>query len=175
MAMSNGAIAAGGASYGRGEEGGAVTNQGGRRGRRTLARGKRRWHVSPEGVIIVFVAVMLAGVGYAEAQDSYLLQRRGQVVNATVVHETHDDRAGSQVQVRFVTREGRTVKGETETDQTVEVGQTVQVVYDPHDPARMQAADEDLDYRTSIIVFGGGAFAMLIFSLSRFWSRPEPS
>jgi hypothetical protein len=135
-------------------------------------KAKRRWHVAPEGLMFVFVAVTMAGVGYAEIEDAYWLERRGEVVTATIVREDDpDERAGSYVDVRFTTRTGRVVEAETEVDDEVEVGQTIQVVYDRENPLRMQTADSPLDYSLGFIL-AGGALVLLTASLTKFWSRP---
>lgn len=124
--------------------------------------------------MFVFVAVMLAGVGYAEVDDNRVLERRGEVVTATVVRE--EEGRAPLIEVRFVTRDGRTVETTTENYYEAEVGRPIQVIYDPMNPTRLQSTDWGYDYQTSVIVFGGGAVAALIVALFRCWSRPdEPS
>ncbi|TCO33652.1 hypothetical protein EV652_103654 [Kribbella steppae] len=121
--------------------------------------------------MFVFVAVMIAGVGYAEIDDNRVLERRGEVVAAIVVHE--ETGRSPLIEVRFVTRDGRTVETTTENYQEAEVGKTIQLIYDPLDPTRLQSTDWGYDNRTPAIAFGGGALAALIVALSRFWSRPD--
>ncbi|MEV0289716.1 MULTISPECIES: DUF3592 domain-containing protein [unclassified Kribbella] len=135
-------------------------------------REKRRWRVAPEGVIFVFIAVLMAGVGYSEIQDELALERRGEVVTATVLHKETAPRSGEPIDIRFVTKDGETVETTTENYSAAEVGQRIQVVYDPMKPTRVQSADLGYEYQSSVVVFGGGAVAILVVSLSRFWSRP---
>lgn len=122
--------------------------------------------------MFVFVAVMMAGVGYSEIADNLALERRGEVVVATVLHKETAPRSGEPIDIRFVTKDGQTVETTTENYSEAEVGQRIQVVYDPMKPTRVQSADLEYDYREPAIVFGGGAVAGLVVSLFRFWSRP---
>jgi Protein of unknown function (DUF3592) len=133
---------------------------------------RRRWRVAPEGVMFAFVAVALAGTGYAEIDDNHALQRRGVVTTATVLSKENDPRAGAEIKLRFLRQDGRPIEVTTENYQEADVGQTIQVVYDPMDPARVQATDWGYDDRTPLLVFGGGSLVALGIGLSRFWSRP---
>ena len=122
--------------------------------------------------MFVFVAVMLAGVGYSEIADNLALERRGEVSAATVLHKDTAPRSGEPIDIRFVTKGGEIVETTTENYSVAEVGQRIQVVYDPMKPTRVQSADLGYDYQSTAIVFGGGALAGLLVALSRFWSRP---
>ncbi|MEU4608471.1 DUF3592 domain-containing protein [Kribbella sp. NPDC023972] len=113
-------------------------------------------------------AVLLAGAGYAEVEDMYWLQRRGEVVTATVVDEYSSGRSGERIDVRFVTRDGRTVETDTSNYLDAEAGTTIQVIYDPVEPTRLQAADYGFDYWLPGVFFGSGSLLMLTIAVFRF-------
>src|SRR5262245_55336378 len=115
---------------------------------------------------------MLAGVGYAEIDDNHALEQRGVVTSAAVVHKDDDARAGSSIKIRFRAQAGRTAEVAIDVQGDAEVGQTLEVVYDPTDPTRVHPTDQGYDDRTPLLVFGGASLAMLCVALTRFWSRP---
>ena len=141
-------------------------------GSRQKQRTKRRWGFSIDGLKWLFVAIILLGVCYAAAEDTYVLQHRGVVATGTVLHKNVPLKGSTSITVRFVTASGKTVKADTSNFVDAEVGQTIQVVYDPADPNRMQAADWGFDYWLPAI-FGGGVLAMLAAALFHFWHRPD--
>ncbi|MFI7064632.1 DUF3592 domain-containing protein [Kribbella sp. NPDC050124] len=114
-------------------------------------------------------AVAVAGFGYGELEDLYWLQHRGEVVQATVLDEYGFRTA--RIEVRFVTRAGETVTGETANYVDAEVGRTIDVVYDREDPSRMQAADWGFDYWIPAAIFGAGTVLFLGYGLNRLWRR----
>ncbi|GAB2683773.1 DUF3592 domain-containing protein [Kribbella swartbergensis] len=116
----------------------------------------------------VVAAVVLAGVGYSEIEDLYLLQRRGVVVEAKVVDEYQAGRSAERIDVRFVTRDGLTVETSTSNYLEAETGKTIQVVYDPAEPTRLQAADYGFDYWLPGVFFGGSSLVMLTIGTFRF-------
>jgi Protein of unknown function (DUF3592) len=141
-------------------------------GPRQKKRAMRRWGFAVGGLKWLFVAIILLGVGYAEAEDTYVLQHRGVVATGTVLHKNVPLKGSTSITVRFVTAAGKTVKADTSNFLDAEVGQTIQVVYDPADPTRMQAADWGFDYWLPGIMFGG-ALAMVAAAIFHFWRRPD--
>src|SRR5436190_1067526 len=89
-------------------------------------------------------AAIFSGLGYHEAHNLYLLKHRGEVVSATVLEESGGK--SPHITVRYVTRSGETVTEDTSNYEDADPGETIQVVYDPEDPSRMQAADWGFDY-----------------------------
>src|SRR5207249_992167 len=118
------------------DEGSAARHTGPRQKKQRI-REKRRWGFAVDGLGCLFAAIILAGVGYAEVEDTYLLEHRGVVATGTVLHKNVPLRGSTSITVRFVTTTGKTVKAETSNFEHAEVGQTIEVVYDPFAPSRM--------------------------------------
>ena len=140
-----------------------------RSGRRRRDHGTRRWRFDREGLMSLVAAVIFSGIGYAEISDLYLLKHRGEVVSATVLDESGG--RNSHITVRYLTRAGQTVTGDTSNYFDGDVGETIQVVYDPEEPDRMQAADWGFDYWMPGVIFGIAIVVFLVFGLSQLWSR----
>jgi hypothetical protein len=107
-------------------------------------RSRRRWHWDVNGLLILVGAVFLLSLGFWMARDTYLLQQRGEVVEATVLDVSSGRNA--RLDVRYTTKAGRTLEDSTSNFVDDTVGGTVEVVYDPEEPTRMQAADWGFDY-----------------------------
>jgi hypothetical protein len=154
------------------DEGSAARHAGPRQKKQRI-REKRRWRFAFDGLGCLVAAIILAGVGYAEVEDTYLLQHRGVVVTGTVLRKNVPFRGSTSITVRFATATGKTVKADTSNFENAEVGQTIQVVYDPVDPTRMQAVDWGFDYWIPATLFGGGALIMVAAAIFQFWRRPD--
>ncbi|MFI6675519.1 DUF3592 domain-containing protein [Kribbella sp. NPDC050470] len=114
-------------------------------------------------------AVVLAVVCYAELEDLYWLQRRGEVVSAAVLDESGG--RTTRIEVRYVTLAGEVVTGETSNYEDAEVGGTIDVVYDRVDPSRMQAAAWGFDYWFPGVFLGGASVGFLIYGINSLWGR----
>ncbi|WP_432946293.1 DUF3592 domain-containing protein [Kribbella sp. CA-253562] len=121
-----------------------------RRARRVAARrhrterSRRRWRWDVNGLLTLAGAVFLLALGFWMARDAYLLQHRGEVVEATVLDVSSGRNA--RLDVRYTTKAGQTIEDSTSNFDEDAVGGTVDVVYDPAEPTRMQAADWGFDY-----------------------------
>lgn len=120
--------------------------------RRQQDRRRRRWRFDLESVMCLVAAVVLIVIAYYELEDMYLLQHRGQVVSATVLEESGGKHP--RITVRYTTVAGEVVTGDTSNYVDADAGQTIQVVYDPERPSRMQAADWGFDYWIPCVMFG---------------------
>lgn len=136
-------------------------------GHRRGPAGRRRWHFDREGVMCLVGALICLAIGAFQAQDLYLLRHRGEVVDALVLDETGGRH--SQITVRYTTRAGEQVTADTSNYVEANRGETIQVVYDPREPRRMQAADWGFDYVPPGI-FGVGAAALLAFGVANLRS-----
>lgn len=114
-----------------------------------------KFAVHREAILFLLGAGMLAGGGVMAAWDTYLLDQRGVVATATVLDERPSGKQMTRIDVRFVTAGGQTVEADTEHYFSAEVGREIQVLYDPENPQRLQAANWDLDYQIAMIWFGG--------------------
>jgi hypothetical protein len=128
------------------------------------SRAKHRWHFDLERVGSLVAAVVTAYVGYLMVSDLYLLDHRGEVVDAIVL-DKRPERGGPRIDVRYVTLTGETITNDTTNFLDAEVGQTIQVVYDPENPHRMQSADYGFDYWMSAVFFGGAAVFFLVWGI----------
>jgi len=64
-----------------------------------------------------------------------------------------------RITVRFSTGDGDVVEADTANyKEPADPGDTVEIVYDPQDPYRLQAADWGYDYWLPAICLGGGVF-----------------
>nr|WP_238355715.1 DUF3592 domain-containing protein [Kribbella sandramycini] len=115
------------------------------------------------------VAVVFVVFACIQVNDLYWLRQRGEVVTGTVVDRV-DGRSPS-IEVRYTTRAGETVTEDTSNAydmDKIRVGAQLDVIYDPEQPDRMQAADFSRSYGWPVIIFGvfslaaaGGGLAML--------------
>jgi len=105
-------------------------------------------------------AAIFTGLGYHEAHNVYLLKHRGVVVSATVLDESGGK--SPHISVRYLTRAGETVTGDTSNYLDADRGDTIQVVYDPKDPSRMQAADWGFDYLFPVVLAIVAAVFLLV-------------
>jgi hypothetical protein len=152
----------------RGTRVGRHTGKVGLRRSEPKERGERRFRLGLEGVMCVVGAILVAVVGGAQLTDLYWLAQRGEVVTATVLDEENPVRGPSRITVRFVTQAGETVEGDTANYLDAEVGKTIQVVYDPRLPGRMQAADWGFDYWVPCLWLTG-TVVFLLFAWRELW------
>ncbi|TCN44072.1 uncharacterized protein DUF3592 [Kribbella orskensis] len=131
-------------------------------------RRKRRFAFNVDGVMCLVAALVLTGLGVAENLDTYWLDQRGEVVTATVLDE-HGGKT-TRIDVRYVTKAGQTIENDTVNYLDAEVGKEIQVVYDPENPYRMQAADWGLDYWLGGLWFVGAVF-FVYFGVVQLWPR----
>ncbi len=105
-------------------------------------RGRRRWDFD----VVLYLVVGCVAVAFAFwlARDVYYLQHRGEVVPATVLDMT--DGKNERIKVRYTTKAGETIEDSTANFVDATVGGTIDVVYDPQEPTRMQATDWGFDY-----------------------------
>ncbi|TDO66764.1 uncharacterized protein DUF3592 [Kribbella sp. VKM Ac-2571] len=120
-----------------------------------------------EGALSLVAAAVFIGVGYFEIHDLYLLKHRGEVVSGTVLEE-------SGGRTEYITVKYRTLAGETVTEDTsnyedADPGDTIQVVYDPKKPSRMQAADFGFDYWIPGVILGLIAAGFLAYGIIGLW------
>ena len=117
--------------------------------------------------VMCFVAAVVLGViGTVEQVDTYLLDQRGVVVTATVL-DKYEGRSKS-IDVRYLTATGTTVENDTAKFLDAEIGDQIQVIYDPENPDRMQAVDWGFDYLIGCIWLVGALF--LVFAgITMFW------
>lgn len=127
---------------------------------------KKGLRFSPTGWICLAAAIFCVVFGVVEVRDLYLLDHRGEVVTGKVV----DLRLGKHptLKVEYVTRAGQTVVEETKNFHDVWAGQSVDVIYDPKNPHRMQTADYGFDYWKPGLLLIGTAFFTAIALL---WER----
>lgn len=138
-----------------------------RAGRRQKKRGRLRFRFDLESVMCLVGAVVFATIGTFMLQDLYWLDRRGEVVTATVLDESSGK--NPSITVRYVTRAGQTIENDTSNYYEAKVGGTIDVLYDREDPYRMQAADYGTDPWLQIVFFGGAMLVLLAFGVAGLW------
>jgi hypothetical protein len=124
----------------------------------------------------IIAVLSMAFVGVVLYADFILLSYRGKIVPAAVLDEWGTKtRSGPTIEVRYVTRGGQTVVDTTSNFKgSVNVGDQIDVVYDPKNPQRMQAADYGFDH-FSPAVWLIGAAGLALWTWRRDWSRdPDP-
>jgi hypothetical protein len=109
-------------------------------------------------------ALAFLALGSTQVADVYWLRHRGEVVVATVVDIQHGRRIDT-MEVTYRTRDGQSVTAKTSHYYSAEVGKTIEVRYDREKPHRMQAANYSLAYTFPILVYGGLAVVVVVFSL----------
>ncbi|MGC4942508.1 hypothetical protein [Kribbella sp. DT2] len=143
-----------------------------RRAKRVAARqhreGRGRWHWDFDGVLYLVVGCVAIAFGCWLARDVYYLQTRGEVVPATVLDRSNGK--NEHIEVRYTTKAGATIEDSTANFVDATVGGTIDVVYDPREPTRMQATDWGFDYVLPGIV---GAFGVgfLVYAPTHFRGR----
>jgi hypothetical protein len=130
-------------------------------------RGRLRFQFDLESVMCLVAAVVMAAIGTFMLQDLYWLDRRGEVVTATVLDESSGK--NPSITVRYVTRAGETIENDTSNYFEAKVGGTIDVLYDREDPYRMQAADYGTDPWVQIAIFGGVTLLFLVFGVAGLW------
>jgi hypothetical protein len=106
------------------------------------------------------VVGVLAALGFVVAAgwqtyDIRTLSSRGVLTTAAVVGESHG--RDPRITVRFTTAAGEVVQADTANyKEPADPGDTIEIVYDPQDPHRLQAADWGYDYWLPAICLGGG-------------------
>ncbi len=138
-----------------------------RAGRRQKERGRLRFRFDLESVMCLVGAALIGAVGTFMLQDLYWLDRRGEVVTATVLDESSGK--NPSITVRYVTRAGQTIENDTSNYDEAKVGGTIDVLYDREDPYRMQAADYGTDPWALIVIFGGVTLVLLVFGVAGLW------
>ncbi|GAA1612646.1 hypothetical protein GCM10009789_78610 [Kribbella sancticallisti] len=132
------------------------------------AAAHRRWHWDFDGLVTGLGACGLFLLAGWMGRDTYLLQHRGEVVPATVLDMSSG--RDSSIEVRYTTKAGRTVVDSTTNYYDARVGGTIDVIYDPQEPTRMQANDWGVDYVWPGIV-GAGGVAALGYAVTQLWRR----
>lgn len=127
----------------------------------------RKFAINRDAVGCLLFAVILAVGGVVAAWDTYLLDQRGVVTTATVLAERSGGKGMPKIDVRFVTAAGQTVETHTEHYLSAEVGREIEVLYDPENPDRLQAANWDLDYQI-VAVWLGGSLLFTVFGVLCF-------
>jgi hypothetical protein len=120
-----------------------------------------------------FVAALLFFVlGFVELHEAYVLEHRGEVVDATLVDLTTGKRA--RITVSFTTRGGEPVTAKIRHETYRERGDTIRVVYDPRKPSRVQVAD-GFDYWLPLTALGIGVVLCFIALVLAVWRGGGPS
>jgi hypothetical protein len=117
-------------------------------------------------LFLVVGAVFFAVIGVMQLRDIYFLEHRGEVATGKVLEVSSGKSPKATVQ--YVTSAGQAVEDGTHNFDRAEVGQGLDVVYDPRKPHRMQAADYGFSYWEAGIPFIG----TLLFgfaALMAFW------
>ena len=117
------------------------------------------------GAVVFFV------LGFVELHTVYVLEHRGEVVDATLVDVTTGKRA--RITVSFVTRDGEPVTGKIRHETIRGRGDTIRVVYDPRKPSRMDVAG-GLSYLLPGFVLGMGVVLCVAALVMALW-RGGPS
>jgi hypothetical protein len=140
-------------------------------------RPPRRFKLTRELVMCVVAGVVLSVVGTVTFTEVYTLAHRSEVVTGTVIDKQSSlRRPRPTITVKFVTRSGRTVVGETWRFETEpEVGDRIPVEDDPQDPTVMQAADWGHDYWLELIFFGAAALVVALGVVNSFKREAERS
>ncbi|ONI78426.1 hypothetical protein BWI15_00690 [Kribbella sp. ALI-6-A] len=135
-------------------------------------RSRRRWHWDGDGLITLLFAIGVLAFAFWVGRDTYLLQHRGEVVPATVLDLSTGKNA--RIEVRYTTKAGQTVQDSTSNFDEATVGGTVEVVYDPEEPTRMQATDWGFDYVLPGLL-GAVGVAALAAGGNQFYRRGKHS
>ncbi|MEV6282493.1 DUF3592 domain-containing protein [Kribbella sp. NPDC051770] len=149
-----------------------------RRTRRVAAQrarrpqGPRRWHWDPDGLITLAFAFAVLAFGLWVGRDTYYLQQRGEIVPATVL--SIGSGKSPEIEVRYVTKAGQTVEDGTRNYDEAATGGTIDVIYDPQDPKRMQAADYGFDYVLPGLT-GALGIGLLVYATTQFYRRGRHS
>lgn len=106
---------------------------------------RRRWRRWVELTVVGAGAVGFLAAGGWQAYDVYRLSTRGVVVHATMIEE-HDSGRDHWIEMEYTNRTGALVHGETSNFRDADRTNLFDVVYDPDDPTRVQAADWGFDY-----------------------------
>jgi hypothetical protein len=102
--------------------------------------------------------LVLSAVGAANFDDIYTLAHRSEVVTGTVVDKRTGLRGPTEIGIKFITRSGETVVADTwRVDHEPNIGDQIQVEYDPLEPTLIQGADWGHDYWLTLIFFGVAA------------------
>ncbi len=118
------------------------------------------------GAVVFFV------LGFVESHKVYVLEHRGEVVEATLDDVKTGKRA--RITVSFVTRGGEPVTGKIRYETIRERGDTIRVVYDPQKPSRMDVAD-GFSYLLPGFVLGMGIVLCLAALVLAMWRGGGPS
>lgn len=120
-------------------------------------------------------AVLLSAVGAATFDDIYTLAHRSEIVTGTVVKKDASLRRPTDVTVRFITRAGQTVVADTSRiDHEPNVGDQIQIEYDPEEPSRMQGADWGHNYWLALSAFAPAALLLTVGVLDAFPRESPP-
>jgi hypothetical protein len=138
-----------------------------RAGSRQKKRGRLTFQFDLESVMSLVAAVVMATVGTFMLQDLYWLERRGEVVTATVLDESSGK--NPSITVRYVTRAGQAIENDTSNYFEATVGGTIDVLYDREYPYRMQAADYGTDPWLLVGIFGAVTLFFLGFGVVGLW------
>ena len=119
---------------------------------------------------IVVAILSLAAVGFSvagvvQAHDSNVLADRGRVADGEVLFAQGGKDA--YITVRFRTATGVEINGDTSNFVDREVGDRLQVLYDPADPYRFQDKAWGIDYVPAIICLVAG-FMFTIWTIYVF-------
>lgn len=106
---------------------------------------RRRWARWAELTIVAAAAVGFLVTGGWQAYDIYRLASRGVVAQATMIEE-HTSGRDHWIEMEFTTRTGEQIRGQTSNYRDGDRTNLFDVVYDPDDPSRVQAADWGFDY-----------------------------
>lgn len=137
-----------------------------RRRGRSHRSGLRRWPRWAEVAVCAAGAVGFLVAGTWQAYDIAVLASRGVVVQAEVLEE-HGGRE-SYIRVEFTTAAGERVRGDTSNYKDLRGSALVDVVYDPRNPSRLQAADWGYDYvLPGILLAAGAVFSWLTIHTRR--------
>jgi hypothetical protein len=116
----------------------------------------RRLRFTSTGWLCLTAAAFFVVLGVVQVRDLYLLDHRGEVVTGKVVDLTQGKHP--TLKVEYVTRAGQAVVEDTQNFRDVWAGQSVDVVYDPKNPHRMQTANYGFAYWQPSLLFIGTAF-----------------
>lgn len=107
-----------------------------------------------------------SGAGVLQAHDLRVLASRGELADAQVI-DVHDGK-DAYITVRFVTGTGAEIEGETSNFVDRDLGDRIQVLYDPADPYRFQDQAWGIDYvPPGICLVSGLGFAVWTFYVLR--------
>jgi hypothetical protein len=117
----------------------------------------------------ILCGVILSAVGAAYFDDIYTLAHRSEVVKGTVIGKRIGWRRPTEIEIKFITRSGETVvAGTWHFDHEPNVGDQIQVEYDPHEPTLIQGADWGHNYWLPLIFFGGAGVVVVGGVVSSF-------